>query len=318
MDASRLVWVDCGKQRPTQKVSRANGLCYWCGQSLGVDACRAADVCSKTFTDHEHARRPSSDWVCEGCSWVMSGAPPNTYRMWSVVYREDREAAPSHEKAAQSRVGPHTHLAGKNDLRELVQILLEPPQARWAVSVADSGQIHTLPFAPINRGDGYGVRFERVTVRTNAKTFGTVLHHVASLYAAGFSKEAIGTGDVNPSSMLANGIDVWRLHARALRPWRGSPICDLALFLTNKEMANDYALRTRGSVDGDCSRPGAVCDGVRVDEEDRCHRVVAAGEERPGDGGERGDELAAHGLGHVQEASNRNSDRQQRQLSLFD
>jgi hypothetical protein len=162
--------------------------------------------------------------------------------MWTVVYREDRTAPPSHPKAAPARVVPGAHLCARNDLSHLLATLLEPPRSgRWFAAVADSGKIHTLPYSPLLEGGAgpWRLRFERQYASASPAQFAGLLWHAASLYAAGFVKRDIASGEPHPSSLAKYGVETWRQHDERLRPFRGLPASRLAIWMLRKDMIDD-------------------------------------------------------------------------------
>lgn len=203
----------------------------WCGRGVRGSACRGKDVFGSSFTDHDVLARPSSPWVCVPCAWTLTGKPPDTLRLWSLVYREDRDAAASHEKAPS--LGPRIHLQNKADPSEADAVLRDPPDSPWVCTVADSGKIHTVPFAQINAGRAWTARFERWDVRSTSDEYARIADAMQALMDAGFSKADI-SGEPSPGRLLRCGMELWREHDATLRPYRGGPLFDLALFLRRK------------------------------------------------------------------------------------
>lgn len=233
VSATQLLWQAAGKPSPRKRVHGVFGeSCFWCGTKI-TQACRVADVCGASFTDWDCASVPSSLWMCEACAWSMTGRPPDTLRLWSIVYREDRDAAPSHEKAMD--LGPRIHLQNKADPSEFDAVLRDPPAGPWVCSVADSGQIHVLPFARVNNGSGpWVVRFERFGVSSTPAEYGLVSDAMQALYEAGYSKADIGTLQSSPSRLNRCGVALWRAQSDILRPYAGGGLFQLALFLRRR------------------------------------------------------------------------------------
>lgn len=230
--ATALLWSAAGSPDPRKPRHAAEGLCYWCGIEIAYEACRTRDVCGSSFTDHDVVSVPSSPWVCLACTWTMTGRPPDTLRLWSLVYRENRAAAPSHDKAPD--LGRWIHAQNKADPSAFDAILRTPPEGRWVCSIADSGQIHVAPFAIVNRGKGrWCVRFERSDVRGTGLSYRRVADSMQTLYDAGFSKADIAAAP-GPSKLYRCGLDLWRHHDEILRPFRGGALFELALFLRRK------------------------------------------------------------------------------------
>jgi hypothetical protein len=208
--------------------------CSICGAACDGAAVRSKVAIKSSFSDHRDLRLPASEWCCCACTWSMEGKPPDTFRMWSVVWREDQKtpvgAGPSHWQA------PGLYLTNKGDTSELLSMLLDPPRCRWAMAVADSGKIHTMVFAPINLAGSthLAVRHERNDVRCLSSEFSEIHTHVEALLRAGYAKRDVLGGNPQPSSLLKRGIDVWRHHGLLLRRWSSSPLLALAVALSKK------------------------------------------------------------------------------------
>jgi len=232
--AARLLHAAAGHPPSPKPTRPAAGPCYVCGETCKGEAVPIKRVCGPNFTDHDGSLAPWSQHVCVPCTWALSGRPPDTFRMWSVVYREDLSPAPSHPKAPCI---PRAHLTNKADVSAIVDVLIDPPPiGRWFCSITSSGQVHTLPFAPVNVGDAaWAVRFERETVRSTPDEFCHVLHHASALLAAGFVRDDITTLNPHPSKLVKHGIETWRHHAARLEPYRTGNLLSLVIFLSRKE-----------------------------------------------------------------------------------
>lgn len=234
MRATSAIYNAAGRPDPRKPVHDASGACYWCAGDVLGRACRQRDVCGSSFTDHDVAAVPTSPWVCCACAWTMTGRPPDTLRLWSLLWVDGAELAPSHEKAPQ--LGPSIHLQNKADPSLFMTALCCPPDRPWAMAVADSGQIHVIPHAVVNfPGDGgWRVRFERVDVVSTTREFRDLHSVITDLIVAGFSKTDIA-GEPSIGKLARCGIDVWRRADKYLSRYRGGAVLDLALFLTRKE-----------------------------------------------------------------------------------
>lgn len=320
MNLTRKIWRDCGSRQPAKAIRQVLGTCYWCGLECCGSGVRVADVCGKMFSDHEFAASKSSDNVCIPCAWVMTGKPPDTVRMWSVVYREDREAAPSNPKAIHTRTGPHTHLCSKADLSQVVDTLLDPPDSTWGVSIADSGQIHVLPQAQVNTGRLWTVQFERAKIHASSDQLSTLIHHCAVLYGAGFVKDDISSGSPHPSKLVKYGLDVWRDNDEVLRPHRGGALMDLALFLLRTENRDDLRDRTSAFRRPPIHSRSWVCPSSHAQREHR--QDPTAGLVAPSSSSTRNsgrvEGLAEDGQPSGGQATDRNPSPRLGQRSLFD
>ena len=248
MRATAILWAAAGRPDPRRKTVPATGACYWCSIPITGDdarACKVDDVITDTFTDQDQALMRSSPWLCPGCAWTMTGRPPDTLRLWSVLWRDDGWQRPDNHPAAKD-LGPAIHLQNKADPSAFRAVLRDPPAGRWLCSIADSGQIHTVPFAEVNHGAGrYSVRFERTTVWTTPEVYRLIDDTVSELVAAGFSKDDIAAGTPSPYRLTAETIPIWRSAMSRLAAYRGGHLLNLALFLFRKEKKTDEPARTR-------------------------------------------------------------------------
>src|SRR5690606_4428385 len=125
------------------------------------------------------------------------------------------------------RVCPtHLHFTSRADMRVVVNTLADPPEGEWVVSVAESGQKHSLPYAVVNRGRArWRVRMDALDVDATPEDFRHVFAHVCALRARGFSAEDIEHLRM-PIGRIKTGHDlaVWQHHAEALAPWRSSSL----------------------------------------------------------------------------------------------
>lgn len=206
--------------------------CYLCGGS-GAPT-KPLSTLSKNFTQHALARSPSSDQVCESCLQALAGKPPDTLRMWSLLWREDgRYSQPS----ASGLAGPRVWLGNKADLRPIVETLVFPPDSSWVCCVADSGKLHTLPFAVVNSGRQWVVRLDRIDVEGSSAEFAHVLGRVARLVGQGFSRKSIREGEPTVYELVKFGLDFWKENST--EAVASSPLLELALLVTKKDHVDD-------------------------------------------------------------------------------
>lgn len=283
LSPTQAVWSAAGRPMPTQRpVSARAGLCAVCGGSDSTHWTTLADGLSDAFSDFRDLRQPSSPDICAACVWAMQGKPPNCLRMWSVLWREDGLVPPSRDGAPSSMAGPGVHLNNKGDMSAFVEALLSPPPCVWIGAVAETGQIHTVPFSTLNMPNStrWSVRLERGTVTSDSQTLGRVLHHATSLLAAGYSKGDVETLTPHPAS-LRKAMQAWRDHAPHLVDAKGSRLLDLALILVRKETIEDVRRRTEQS-----GRPvGPRDDAKREHGQDRPAGLVEQSTDGAGDSG---------------------------------
>lgn len=239
---SHLVWCDAGCP---DRGERIDALCFICGASCLDGGGLRTEALSDTFTDWDYTRF-RSDYLCSACRWMMNGKPPDTFRMWSLLYRGDVNSwgARPISDGATKRIGPHTWAGNKADLRPILRTLLEPPPAGvpWACSLADSGKVHVYPFTRVNLiPDWWETRLERATVTSTPSELARVVGACARLLEAGFGKESILSLTPHPVALRNAGVIVWQREAVTLAPYRSSHLLELALFLLRKDFADEFA-----------------------------------------------------------------------------
>ena len=237
------VWRAAGLPPPAEATHAAPGTCGVCGGSMGPFAPMATAL-SDSFSAHRDMSSISSEHACAACLQTMTGKPPATWRLWSVLWREDG-LAESREGAPWS--GRGLSLTNRAQTGLLLETLIKPPPCRWGMSLADSGQIHVLQFAPINHGGAvaWTVRLERNNIRARSADFRRYVHAAASLISAGFSRTEVENLTPNAGTLTKAGPPVWREHSTTLRPIVRSPTMDLALFMIRKDDANATRDTTR-------------------------------------------------------------------------
>jgi len=282
--ACNLLWRAAGRPDPRRKTFAAQGQCYWCADRIDGQACKVDDVITDSFTDQDQAFARSSQWLCIACAWAMTGRPPDTLRMWSLAYREDGATMPAHHEAC-SVLPALSNVTAQNKADPSVfrGMLRSPPSiGQWFVSIADSGQVHVLPFAPVNSGSGrYGVRFERNTVWAYPADYVRVDDAYGALMAAGFSKGEIESGEPYVSRISANG-SAWSRHFPTIRPHLNSGLLGLISFLIRKDKNDDSREQGR-DVRAAGSSPRASNDAIREPAGDSTDPVVEPSKDSAGD-----------------------------------
>jgi hypothetical protein len=317
--ATGLIYEAVGRPDPRRDTHSATGRCYWCAAPIDARACKVDDVITDSFTDQDQALVRTSPWLCVACTWAMTGRPPDTLRLWSIAYRDAAAPWPSNHPSCTLPSGA-VHAQNKADPSAFRALLREPPVGRWVCSIADSGQIHTLPFAPVNVGSGrFGVRFERTTITTTAAEYGELDAAIHRLMRAGFTKTDI-TDEPPPHRLVECGAELWMTERRRLAPWLRSSLLELVLFLARKEPRDpatayptiDPAQRpTKGS--SARRRPRTSDDAERAPGIDQPAQVVGPIEERARRGSEAGEQLRLDGLDDGAQARHRRPDRKNRE-----
>lgn len=291
-NAAVMVWELAGRpHRATLGVTATAGVCAMCARHVEESAPARKWLEGKSFTDPAHLRA-RSDRVCEGCAWAVTGRGMDQVRMWTIVARTDRELPPSNPKAAFD--APHLHFTSRADMRAVVDTLAHPPDSEWVVSIAESGQKHSLPYAQVNRGRArWRVRMDALDIDATPDEFAHVFAHACALRAAGHTAAEIE--HLEPSFARLKTLDaitVWDHHATHLARWRSSPLMHLAVFLPNKEHLNEYRERFPAGGPDLAGRPLPERDaGLGGRGGDRPQRLVGSGQDGAGDRSCDGDRL---------------------------
>lgn len=191
----------------------AHGACYVCGGSI-VRGLPRSRWMGANFTDQNRVAVPVSEWVCEGCVIVMAGRPPDTQRMFSHLVD-----------------GEHWLRCNKADKgRMRAWLRAVPKRGPWFAAIADSGQKHLVPWAPINHPSFVG----RVNFEGRIITLGdwALVDEMAELLTLGATKEEMSTGNYGPRAWALCGA---RLRAFIARVEQRSGWFDLALWLAQRD-----------------------------------------------------------------------------------
>lgn len=172
-----------------------------------------------SFVGQNRARCADARHVCESCAWAMTGKPPDTLRMWSHLWSAD---------LGYLRVNKGSKGAMRAWLRA-------PKPGAWFAAIADSGQKHVVPWAPVNVGSRGGrVLFEEQLVLLPDARGWQLVDDLADLLTAGASKEDVGRGDYGPFA--------WARCAEHIRAFeerwgglRGGAWWSLALWLAQRD-----------------------------------------------------------------------------------
>jgi hypothetical protein len=200
---------------------------------------QVADWLTDTFTSHTRAAVPASDIVCEACCFVCSRLSP-------VLGREAKEG-----KKLGGNFRNFSHLwdergyanASKGEKPLIRAFLARRHAAPWFAAIADSGQKHVLPWAPMNGPGRAGrVLFDEQTIAVPEDQ--SLVAEMAALLTAGATKDEMTTGEYRSQTYerCANEVAVFeRAHASARR----SGWFTLALWLAQRD--EDAVERRQGA-----------------------------------------------------------------------
>lgn len=204
--------------------------CYMCAAPTE----RGAPVrrwMGSTFTDQPRCACPSSTVICEACVWACSWVVPPGH-----------EPPPKGKKGVNLRLFSHLYDAGsyayanKADKPSIRAFLRSPKRGPWFAAIADSGQKHTVPFAPMNLGAHGSVLFEDAVVELPDADGWRVLDDATDLLTAGATKDEIARGEYRPETWLRCR-DRIEAFEHEHEPLRGGAFFDLVVWLAQRDEA---------------------------------------------------------------------------------
>lgn len=268
---SAIVHSVCGAPH-LESCALHGGRCWLCvGQMTRgepVDSWNGA-----SFTGQNKVRMPNATHVCEACVFVTSrlspvpGRPPKEGKTLGGNFR-------NYSHLWEDGVGYAN--ASKGEKTRIREFLARDHGGVWFAAIADSGQKHVIPWAPMNGpGRGGRVLFDEQLVDLPPSL--ALVDEMTALLTAGATKEEIGGGDYSARA--------WQLCGPALRafeetsgPHRGGAWFTLALWLAQRD---EETVQTRLAAEKEAKSAGRKVKGATAN----AHGRSAAGATRrvPGD-----------------------------------
>jgi len=215
-------WVCAGRMTRGQPVGK------WSGSS---------------FTGQSRVRCPDATHVCEACVWICSIMTPvpgrpvkigkkrgGNFRNYSHLW-EDNWDSPSFGDNNSQLAGYAN--ASKGEKPTMRAFLAREHEGEWFAAIADSGQKHMLPWAPMNGTGRSGVvLFDETLVQIPDDQ--SLVVEITDLLTAGATKEEIGTGEYTPRAYRLAAEQVLAFEARRSGE-RHSSWWTLALWLAQRD-----------------------------------------------------------------------------------
>lgn len=228
---SRLLWRACGSHSTPKAVDLprdADGdwrLCRICAGSCDGRGIPVAEWDGAAALGVK-ARYPRGQAVCEPCLWIMArhtkfpGKTGNT-RNYSWLLAS----------------GESPLVASKGEKPSMLAWLRRPHKAPWFAAIADSGQKHVVPFAPLNGGSGTPrIIFEEAIIELPKHISGWfIVDDLAALLTAGATKEEVERGEY--AGALSRCEDEVRAFEARYAHLRGSAWFALVVFLAQRDEA---------------------------------------------------------------------------------
>lgn len=212
------------------EVGNLKGRCWLCGCETEAGFPKKK-IIKPTFTDHDVSRTPGSEIVCEHCAWALSRRELRNYSILATPKGLDHPSRP-----------------------EIREALLNPPEPPFVFCITKSGQkwLHIKSEIAYEREE-FPVFLEGVEFKRDAKTGENIsymsniyirpatirklLPIMDQLYAGGFNKWEISTGEYFLTRVMEFGFDRKEELDEEIAPYRGRPEFYLALLVADKEKA---------------------------------------------------------------------------------
>lgn len=197
--------------------------CWLCGGPTDGVGWPWQAIIAPTFTNHTLAKAPSSQSVCQPCAYFAGS------ESWYNHAASHNAAHPERPplKAVQPlswRSYPQLFTAGgvAHPTRAAWRaVLLAPPAPPFLALIPTSGQKHLIFRATVSYSvDDFVVLLEEESLWIHRATFAALLGTFEAMYALGFSKASILSGDYHPAQLLKVGTAVWRPLDVVLRQLR--------------------------------------------------------------------------------------------------
>lgn len=203
-----------GRSEETEalKLQPAEGICWLCGGDLSGKGVSLKNAIRDTFTDHDLAEAPWSNYICHACAWCLSW---KYLRNYSIIANGSMLLHP--------------------DKKQIRTKLLSPPEPPFVFIIAVSGQKWLHFKSPVNyERDGYIAMLEEIPVRVDRGKLKTLIDMIIPMLSI-FSKAEIQSGNYAQNRIKQYGIGPWQEHEKFLSQYRGAGIFDLALHVSQKE-----------------------------------------------------------------------------------
>lgn len=192
--------------------------CWLCGGRTDGRGWYQPTALPPTFVGLGMIEAPTSDAVCQPCMYSCSKASWEAY----VAAHPERGLKTGH--AMSWRFYSHACWPGHHECPTRArwrELLIEPPAPPFLFVVSTSGQKHLIFRSVVATGrEVFPVRLEETLLWVRHDELVPCLAVVEALYALGFSKDSLTTGQYHAGQLLKVGAEAWRPLDVALRAWR--------------------------------------------------------------------------------------------------
>ena len=241
--ATHLTWIASGSPRQEGCSDTPGELCWVCAGDAGRSVLRT-DWQGANYTGQNRVKYPPGTWVCEPCIFLHSRLSP-------VPGREAKEGKKlggnwrNYCALVEIVDGtPFLTTATKGE-KDLVRAFLRRRKiGPWFAALCESGQKHTIPGCPVNPPGTNGiVRLEETDVRVTDDLW-PLVDAISEIATLGGSKEGAETGEWSSFAYARILREIEEFEERFAKPWRGSDLYKLALWLAQRDEERYAALET--------------------------------------------------------------------------
>lgn len=234
LSAAQIIHAHIGAPVSTECGSALTDICWFCGGGPVARGMSPKDWGGAATVVPGRVYAPNSPYVCEPCVYLAArlspvpGRPPKAGQTHGGNWRNY-----SHVWSITTQGGDAEYLNfSKGDKPGLLRWLRTPKEFRWFCAIAESGQKHVLPWAPINRSYPGKVLFEETLVALPRDW--SLVDDMIELLTAGGTKEDIERGEYSAGAYQRCAREIQFFESRH-RQDRGSAFFRLALFLAQRD-----------------------------------------------------------------------------------
>ena len=192
-----------------------------------------------SFTDHVLARVPGSNKICQSCvyylnlrCWYFNSVKDK----WSKLFARNWSWLETIDYQLPKIEGEREGMPIVSELptrRQILDLILNPPEPPFLIAIAKSGQKHIRPWAvEAQSRDYFPVTFEKDLIYLQRREFSLLERVFNGLRELGFSKIGIITGRYNSKKLMDKYLDPEYLRLEAqITPYRGSQQLELLGYL---------------------------------------------------------------------------------------
>lgn len=195
------------------RVCGISGRCYLCGCEM-EEGIKKKSLLGSSFTDHDRAKEPESDYLCDGCSFMILTNPNRRQAMrWFHYVASDT-----------------LKICNMSDLRKF---LLNPPAPPFVISITLTQKKHLFYDATVNYAkDVFEVNMENEKITVWHNVFVAMISFVEKLLNAGMNKTQIKNGILDYKKIPK---EEWEETLKKHDEYRKERMFDLAIFVAKKE-----------------------------------------------------------------------------------